>query len=240
MADGRWEELLGETRKQQQFLDMFTLDRTAAYQEKGGRIFCAKGCSSCCTLAVNCTLPEALLIATSLDELQAARVDAHVERLRLLLSGITELKEYLRLYRREMGGCPLLAEDGACGAYAVRPLSCRALLATRESHWCGIDFATLTPAEKQEFVAGLDRPATAFPMHYLATTQDAGRELEVQATMQSLRSCGLSMYGNMPVLVHLINSCGLLEAVAAGQPAVMAVTARAGLDNPLLLETGTL
>jgi len=48
------------------------------------------------------------------------------------------------------------------------------------------------------------------------------------------------MYGNMPALVHLINRCGLLEAVAAGQPAVMEVIARAGLDNPLLLETGTL
>lgn len=240
MHDARWGEILGETRKQQQFLDMFAMDRTADYRARGGEIFCAKGCSNCCTLTVNCTLAEALLLADSLDESQSVRVNDYAERLKSMLAGITDLKEYLQLHRREMGGCPLLGAGGACGAYAVRPLSCRALLATRESRWCGVDFAALTPAEKQEFVAGLDRSAVAFPMHYLAATQSAGRELEVQATMLLLKNCGLSIYGNMPVLVHLLQEHDLLEAVAAGRSAVTEVITAAGLDNPLLLEIGTL
>jgi len=185
---------------------------------------------------VNCTLTEAVTIAAALDEGQSARVDAYVERLKRLLAGAGELKEYLRLHRRESGGCPLLAEDGTCGIYACRPLSCRALLSTRESRWCTADFASLSQAEKQAFVESLDRKVIAFPMHYLAASRDAGAELENLLSMRMAATFGFSAYGSMPVLLHLVKRHDLVRVAAQGRGAMEELLAVTGLDNPLLLQ----
>lgn len=228
--------MINDIEQQQRFLDQYAAALTADYCARGGEIYCAKGCSNCCTLVVNCTAPEALLLAAGLDEALLQRVDRHVERLRELTAGVSELKEYLRRHRREAGGCPLLGADGACEAYALRPFSCRALLATRESRWCGADFALLTSAEKEAFIASLDRSVTAFPLHYLAAAQDAGRELERQALLAMAAAHGFSLYGNLAVLVHLASRHGLAERLAAGSGAVRELLARVGLDQQLLLQ----
>ena len=221
---------------QQQFLEQLTAALAAGYRASGGIIYCGKGCSNCCSLVVNCTFCEAQQLAERLDEALLQRVDHYMERLKKLLHGVTTLKDYLRIHRRESGGCPLLGTDGACQAYEIRPLSCRALLATRESCWCGTDFAELTFAEKEAFVNSLDRAATAFPLHYLAAAQDAGRELERQSLLGMAKEYGFSLYGNMPVMVHLASRRGLAETVATGATATRALLQRAGLDHPLLLQ----
>jgi Fe-S-cluster containining protein len=221
---------------QQQLLEQLTNSLATAYRAQGGQIYCGKGCSNCCSLVVNCTFFEAQLLAERLDEALLQRVDRYTERLKELLTGVTSLKDYLRRHRQESGGCPLLGADGACRAYGIRPLSCRALLATRESRWCGIDFAELTAAEKEAFVASLDRTVTAFPLHYLAAAQDAGRELERQSLLEMAKESGFSLYGNMPVMVHLAGRWGLAAAVAAGATATRELLQRAGLDHPLLLQ----
>jgi Fe-S-cluster containining protein len=231
-----WEELTGELEKQQTFMEMLTRSLAGDYRAKGGEIYCARGCSGCCTLVVNCTLTEAVTVAATLDERQFSRIDAYVVRLRELLAGVVELKEYLHLHRRSSGGCPLLEGDGSCGVYGARPLSCRALLATMESRWCGADFAELTQAEKQVFVESLDREAVAFPMHYLAASRDAGTGLEHQASRRMGEVLGFSIYGNMPVLVHLVKHHDLARVALAGRSAVAALLAEKGLDNPLLLQ----
>jgi Fe-S-cluster containining protein len=222
--------------QQQQFLDRFTAALVADYRGKGGQIFCGKGCRNCCSLAVNCTFPEAQLLAGQLSEAQLQCVDGHVMRLKELVCGVTELKEYLRRHRQESGGCPLLDASGACSAYAHRPFSCRSLLATRESRWCGADFTVLSTAEKAAFVASLDRSVTAFPLHYLATAQDAGRELEQQALLAMTAQYGFSLYGSMAVLVHLASRRRLAEKVAKSAVAVREILAGSGLDSPLLLQ----
>lgn len=228
--------LLDDVQQKHSFLSQLTTALTADYRRTGGQIYCGKGCSNCCSLVVNCTYPEALLLAERLDEELLQRVDGYTERLKSLLDGVSGLKDYLRLHRRESGGCPLLGSDGACRAYALRPLSCRALLATRESRWCGADFAGLTTAEKEAFVASLDPAVTAFPLHYLAAAQNAGRELERQLLLTMGRDHGFSLYGNMPVMVHLASRWQLQEAGANGAVAVRELLQRAGLDQPLLFE----
>jgi Fe-S-cluster containining protein len=228
--------LTNDISRKQQFLEQLTAALVAGYRARDGQIFCGRGCSSCCTLAVNCTLPEAQLLAEQLDEEQLERVDRYVERIKELSAGVTELKEYLRRHRRDSGGCPLLAGDGACAAYAHRPFSCRALLSTKESRWCGVDFADLTAAEKEEFFASLDRSVTAFPLHYLALARDAGRELERQALLQMAAEYGFSLYGNMGAMVHLVHSHGLTDILAAGAAGIKELLRRTGLDNPLLLQ----
>ena len=224
------------TLQQQQFLDQLTTALAAAYRAQKGQIYCGKGCSNCCSLVVNCTFFEAQLLAERLDEALLQRVDHYTERLKELLPGVTALKDYLRRHRRESGGCPLLGADGACQAYGIRPLSCRALLATRESSWCGADFAALTAAEKEAFVASLDRTVTAFPLHYLAAAQDAGREMERQSLLGMAKEFGFSLYGNMPVMIHLASRWRLAATVPAGAAAVRELLQRAGLDHPLLLQ----
>lgn len=228
--------LTDDIEQQQRFLDQYTAALTADYRARGGEIYCARGCSNCCTLVVNCTAPEALLLAAGLDEALLQRVDRHLDRLRELTAGVSTLKEYLRRHRGEVGGCPLLGADGACEAYARRPFSCRALLATRESRWCGVDFALVTSAEKEAFLASLDRAVTAFPLHYLAAAQDAGRELERQTLLAMATARGFSLYGNLAVLVHLASRHGLQTAVNDGAAAVRELLCAAGLDHPLLLQ----
>jgi Fe-S-cluster containining protein len=229
-------QLQDELQQHHQFMEKLTTALVTDYRARGGEIYCGKGCSNCCSLVVNCTFPEAQLLANRLDEELLQAVDCYVERLRRLASGVTELKDYLRRHRRDSGGCPLLGPDGACRAYELRPLSCRALLATKESRWCGADFAELTAAEKGEFVASLDQAVTAFPLHYLAATQDAGRELEKQELLSMAREHGFSLYGNMAVLVHMASRWGMAEAFATGAETVRELLHLAELDHPLLVD----
>ena len=229
-----------EITEKQQFLDQLIAALVADYQGRGGTIHCGRGCRNCCTLAVNCTWPEAALLAGALTGEQLARIDCQVAQLRSIAATAAGLKDYLGRHRRETGGCPLLADDGACGAYASRPLSCRALLSTRESCWCGVDFAELPAAAREEYVASLDRSAVAFPLHYLAAPQEAGRELERQTLLAMAASVGFTLYGSMPVLVHLATRHDLAGAVAAGPAAVQELLARTELASPLLVQLETL
>jgi len=231
-----WERLTGELAMQMQFMEALTRSLANDYRSRGGEIFCSRGCSGCCNLVVNCTLTEAVAIAAVLDEGQAGEVDGYVERLRGVMQGVSDLKEYLSLHRRSTNGCPLLQGDGACGIYALRPLSCRALLSTRESSWCAADFAALSQEEKRAFVESLDREAVAFPMHYLAASRDAGTGLENRLTMVMAATFGFSIYGNMPLMVHLVRRHELPRVVVEGRGAVERLLASLGLDNPLLLQ----
>lgn len=205
------------------------------YTHAGGRIHCGRGCSGCCSLVVNATFPEARFLADSLSGQQGERVVAHVARLRHLLPKCTDLKSFLGLHRREIGSCPLLDDAGSCGAYDRRPYSCRALLATLDSRWCGIDFSGLSPAEKEAFIASLDRSVVAFPMHYAAAPQELGQELEERRSHEMRERFGFSLYGNLPVLLHLERDHDLSGAVAKGAEATAQLLARTGLDHPFLV-----
>ena len=231
----RWEDILAEVKRQQRFMDMLCSSATADYRSKGGKIFCQKGCAGCCTLAVNCTAAEAVLLAAELDDRRKEELTSYIERLKMGIAGVSDLRGYLRMHRKELCGCPFL-DDGICGVYPARPISCRALLSTMESRWCGADFSELGSGEKQAFADSLDRSAVAFPMHYLASPQSAGRELEMQASMQMAKEFGFSLYGSMPVLVHLFTESSLMEAFGSGPEAVLAAAASAGLDSPFLLQ----
>jgi len=237
--DSHPENMHAAVERGQGCMDMLCSSATAEYHASGGKIFCAKGCGNCCTLAVNCTAVEALRIARSLAKEQQEKLKVYVARLQGKVSAAVALKDYLRLHRKELGGCPFLHE-GVCGVYSVRPISCRALLSTKESRWCGVDFSELTTAEKLAFVESLDRAAVAFPMHYLASTQDAGQKLEAQLSLQMLQEYGFSLYGSMPVLVHLFTEHDLADILGKGADAVLAAAAAAGLASPFLLQVETL
>lgn len=233
--DVKWQNILAEVESMHRFMDLFCASASADYLANNGKIFCTKGCSSCCTLAVNCTAGEALLIAAAVSPQQKKSLAGYVTSLKNIINGIADMKSYLYLHRKELGGCPFLA-DGICGIYAVRPLSCRALLATKESRWCGVDFSELPSADKQAFVESLDRKAVAFPLHYLACTQDTAQKLEAQASLRMLQEFGFSLSGNLPVLVYLFSEHDLSGSLGKGADTALAVAAAAGLDSQLLLQ----
>lgn len=238
LAD-RWEDILATVESGQKFMDMLCTSATEEYRSGGGEIFCGKGCCSCCTLAVNCTVAEAFIIGKVIDKSQQEKLASYVEKLKGVAGKAVSLKDYLRLHRKELSGCPFL-EEGICSIYSVRPISCRSLLATQESRWCGVDFSEIPSTQKLAFMESLDRKAVAFPMHYLACTQDAGQKLEIQLSLQMLNGFGFSIYGSMPVLVCLFTKHNVFESFGKGADAVMAVVATAGLANPFLLQVETL
>jgi len=227
--------LLDQVKQQQAFLEMFVRSWVDDYRSDGGAVFCGKGCRNCCSLAVHTGFVEALAVARRLDEGQGRRVEAYAVKLRDLVQGVGELPEYLRLHRQEMGFCPLLDEDGACGVYPVRPLTCRSLISTRESAWCGADFSKVAPAERDAFIAGLDKKVVAFPSHYVAVLQESGKELEDVGAQQMRALLGFALYGNLGVLVHLCRNHGLAEACLQGSTQATRVIAKAGFDHPLLV-----
>ncbi len=202
----------------------------------GGRIFCARGCSSCCNLTVNATFPEALTLAEGLTQAQRVSLRRHMDLLRELLPETETLKDFLRLHRRQVGFCPFLETGGACGVYPFRPLACRALFSTRNSDWCAVDFSTLHPAEKQAYLSSLDPKVVAFPTHYLASPQGLARELESSALAAMRERFGFSVAGNLPVLVHLACEHGLAEVILKGYEATIQSIEAAGLNRSYLVE----
>lgn len=229
----RWTELLEEAALQRQCLDMMNAAWLGDYSSRGGVIHCGRGCNSCCLLAVSCTLTEAVALAGVLDEAQRAAVSAYAVRLQGLMGPVADMKGYLQMQRREMGMCPLLADDGSCGGYGLRPLSCRALLSTKESYWCGVDFAAVPAVGKEQYLASLDRSVTAFPLHYAASPRETGSEFETRQLTHMQELFGFSCYGCMPVLVSLVDKHALAEA-ASREQAERQVEG-AGFASPLLV-----
>lgn len=175
----------------------------------GKRIFCTAGCSNCCTLFVQSTLVEALIVAEQLDANQAYKLQDYILRQRESLAGVSDFLTILRKQRQEIGPCPFLDNAGCCSIYAQRPLACRALLSTKPAEWCSVDFSTLDPLEKRLYLESLEREVVDFPVHYVSCTKDAAQEAEARILAQMEAELGGAISGNFPLLVYLAYTCNL-------------------------------
>ncbi len=230
-----WPQLREEVAALHARFDRATGDWLARYTGESGRIHCGRGCAGCCTLTVNATLAEAVVAAAALDEAQAAALRTHIPRLLAVANGAADLKSYLRRQRQEVGPCPFLAADGACGIYAHRPLACRSLHSTRHPDYCVTDFAAMHPLEKQAFLSSLDRDVVAFPTHYAAAPQELGRELEAELIWRMRERLGFSLSGSFPLLVGLVREKDLPALAGQGAGAVRSLLAEEVLESPFLL-----
>ena len=235
MLTASWASLLRETANLYLSHDHQLTDWLAVYGSSGGKVFCGKGCNGCCSLAVNCTFPEAALIAAQISAEQAKLMQIRTEKLKNLLPTITDLKSFLRLHRSELGGCPFLSGERGCSIYPYRPLSCRSLLSTQDSYWCGVDFSTLSSEVKHEFMNSLDRGAVAFPMHYAAIPQELGAGAEQRLLSAMREQFGFQIYGNLPLLIHLEREFTISSIFVHGVQAVSAVIASTNLLHPYLI-----
>lgn len=228
-------DMLEELHQRKLILDQFCSAWSSEYRQRGGTVYCGKGCSGCCSLVVNCTLLEALQIAAVCTPQQQQQLQKLAPRLKATADRCGSLKEWLAAYRSQLSPCLFLASDGTCSVYEVRPLSCRSLLSTCSPNWCTTDFSSLSSEEKQTFMAGLDRSAAAFPTHYAATTQEIGRELE-EATLRQMESAyGFSLVGCLPWLVWLELQHRISGLLAAGEETVRRYLAQHDLDSCFLL-----
>lgn len=229
-----WPTLKETVRQQQLRLDAQIQTELANYQSHGGRIFCGKGCHNCCTLTVNASLPEALLVAEALSGPQD-ELERYISELRQLLPEATDLKSYLQMQRNQLGTCPFLEADGACGVYAARPFACRALLSTRPADWCGVDFGALPAIEKQLFIASLDRERVDFPTHYLAAPRELAQQLEAESAAEMQSAFGIGLLGNLPYLVWLERRYALSVMLNKNPTALRPRLEAEGLWHPFLI-----
>lgn len=212
----RWETLKRTVVEEATTLDRCIDKWLQERSTEGKRIFCAPGCSNCCTLFVQTTLPEALLVAEKLSVDQFLKLEDYVLRQQKSLSAEHDFLTILRKQRYEIGPCPFLDDTGCCSIYALRPLACRALLSTKPADWCNVDFSTLDPLDKRLYLDSLERSVVAFPTHYVAGTQDAAQEGEKRILEQMAHLFGEAIIGNFPLLVYLSFSTNLVAQISEG------------------------
>ena len=224
-----------ETLKQHDQLEKFTNEWRINYRASGKTIYCRENCAGCCHLAVHATYPEAVAVAEDLSGLQLKNLSGYVERLKTALPELTSLKCYLKRHRQGLGPCPFLDAHGSCSIYAIRPLSCRALLSTRPAAWCTVDFSELDHWDKQTYESSLDRQVVAWPTHYVAATQKFGHKLENTLLESMQQKKGWSLSGNFAVMVWLERNAQLSKHNVTTTRQVRDILTAHGLNNHLLL-----
>lgn len=103
---------------------------------------CARGCSFCCHIYVSATAPELFLLAEGVRAWPEERRRSFEAALAAAVGKVRGLASRERAALSVP--CPLLGSDGACSAYAHRPLACRAY-GSFDRHACELGYAR--PAE---------------------------------------------------------------------------------------------
>lgn len=216
MLIDRWEDLQQAVKNETTALDGKIAEWLEMRATTGKHIFCAAGCSNCCTLFVQSTLIEALLVAADLDAAQAQKLEEYVHHQSKCLADAGDFLAILRQQRQAIGPCPFLDHAGCCSIYVQRPLACRSLLSTKPAEWCSVDFSTLDPLEKRLYLESLERPVVSFPVHYVASTQNAAKEAESRLQMLMEVELKTSINGNFPLLVYLSYTNNLVAQIKDG------------------------
>lgn len=232
-----WQTLIGKlTIRHQQFDQQLTAILEKAQQNRL-QIYCREGCGNCCTLAVNCSFPEAMRIAQQLDVHQKVVLQNKVVQLQSVAQEATDFKLFLRRFRQQIKGCPFLdPATQTCTVYAERPLSCRAMLSTRSNDWCGVDFADLHPLKKKIFVDSLDSRIVALPTHYLAESQELGSYTEASVLTDMHDAFGMNLGGNLIYLVWLELEFCLSKLIEINPESAMDLLTRENETYPFLLQ----
>ena len=208
------------------------------YAAQGGRLFCGKGCSNCCRLAVHATLPEAAAVAESLNSAQSDALADHVRSLRQAVSPDGDMQSYLRAHRRMGASCPFLNHRGECGIYERRPIACRSLISTRNSDWCSVDLGSLHPLERQAFLSSLDPQVVDYPTHYAAFPRLTGERMEKEISDRMKAAVGFSVTGNFPLLVWLAREKKMAGKTAEEMRSFPATLSEEGFGPAVFLDRG--
>lgn len=231
-----WQALTQLAAKQQRFVDLINQQCCGEQLERGNTIYCHKGCSGCCSLNVHCSFSEVSAILPRLSDETIDALTRYAKQLQQLANQTTDLKTFLSHCRQQLGNCPFLDGSGSCSIYSIRPLSCRALLSTKEPHYCKLDFSTLSSQEKQDFMASLDQAVVNFPTHYLAVPQQIAMTAEQQCSDSMINAFGFALTGSLPYLVFLEQQFKISAQVEKGLDATLVFLENHQLNTPFLLQ----
>lgn len=104
-------------------------------------VSCKRGCNACCHVEVRITAAEASVLV---EEVRRGR--ATVDWDQALAMARIPRGDFHRRPKAERR-CPFLEPSGECGAYAARPLACRAHRATTPAAYCDRDSGGGEPVE---------------------------------------------------------------------------------------------
>lgn len=232
-----WQALIDKMINRHQAFDQQIAAILQRAQQNQLQIYCREGCASCCTLAVNCSFPEAMQIAQQLDAPRRAVLQNKVALLQSVAQEATDFKHFLRLFRQQIKGCPFLdSATQSCTVYAARPMCCRAMLSTRPNSWCGVAFADLHPLEKKIFIDSLDPDVVAFPTHYLAESQELGSYSEASILSDMHDVFEMNLGGNLIYLVWLELEFRLSALIAQNPESAIELLQRENEIYPFLLQ----
>lgn len=119
-------------------------------EQAGHAIQCRRGCSACCHQIIPVSPVEAFALLDAVDGMEPdrrasveARFSAARDQIQSagLSSSLDDViaeragREVVTAYFKQQIPCPFL-EDGACGIYALRPMSCRELIVISDPAYC--------------------------------------------------------------------------------------------------------
>lgn len=202
--------------------------------QKRVAIPCGRGCFACCTMTAFCSLPEGIRISRKLSSEGTLRVEQEARELSAATRHEGNLKDLLKRRRAQGCFCTFLM-NGECSVYPGRPLACRALVSTRPSEWCGVDFSTLPPLDRKLYLDSLDAEVVAFPTHYAAYPRLLAQRLEEELLAECRRIAGFSLYGPLTIMTHIGHL--LLEGVVPPERERIYDALRAGeMDERLVTD----
>ena len=100
------------------------IEQSLALGTEKGLVACKKGCSACCSLAVESTVPDVWILWSHIRGLPQDQIDDLTRRL-LAARDATKDRDVEDWHLAEVF-CPFLEEGGVCGVYDHRPLACAA------------------------------------------------------------------------------------------------------------------
>lgn len=209
------------------------------YTAAGGEVYCGAGCFGCCNMPIRLSLAEAALIASVIDQQEAARIEKHARKVVHNARAARSEDEYVLNHRLKVGYCPLLGSDGACTRYEVRPTRCRDTYSALPAVYCEAGtWEAMTAQERRDYRAQVRRiPATDGETHFIEPLEQMSEPLWEDCALAMRRSWGLEAWGDFWVMVTLARNTEFMAAVSAGKKgAALKVARQLGLEHPELIE----
>jgi Fe-S-cluster containining protein len=179
-------------------------------------ISCHKGCSTCCNMSVGLYLPEALVLASSLTDVQYARVAEHAYR---VLTYAADTPDYLTGYRYSaIGWCPFLnTDDDSCSIYEHRPANCRHVFSNMPFEYCAeenVNMLDQHPEKRVEFLSQLDPRVNEDDLPFIAPLQDIfHKKYEFYLMLLTAKYFNFIVFGEMSWLLMLAREHNLWDMV---------------------------
>ncbi|ADH63989.1 protein of unknown function UPF0153 [Allomeiothermus silvanus DSM 9946] len=194
--------------------------RIAAYlagKELG--ISCRKGCAFCCHALVTLSLAEAEYLRGHLSPEGLEHVQGVGQKRLQRIAREKNTPDFPTRYFLEAHPCPLLTQDGACSAYAHRPLACRGVLTDLQARYCSPGAIPALKGTQRKAYLGQLEPHHG-PEHYLKIPWRASEQAARRLWRREQGARGFTVIGELASMIYLLGQADFRKALSGGQKAV--------------------